>query len=208
MDKSYAEEKRERTSITEDGARSLIAAILKQAYEDYTREPDNKETEEAKKFIHSAWCATMCEETGFSHQTYVGKLMDKKLTRDTYRYIESELRNYKQTCKELEGLKRDIIFLVPEQQEGHSSTPGNPTLAKTAKIFTDRRIQRLSQVVNAVQSTYNKCDPSKKQLIELKYWGDRYTDQGISDTLGIEIRTFQRWKKAIVIAIAVELGYL
>ena len=62
--------------MDDNGARSLIAAILKQAYTDYTSsdacpefceykascEKNKKPTTEyysAKKFIRSAWCATM-----------------------------------------------------------------------------------------------------------------------------------------------------
>jgi len=210
--------------MNDDGARRLMSAILKRAVDDYehsdgcpewctVEECKNKKIDhnfcDAKKFIHSAWAATLCESLDLDHKKYVEVTMTKgKISKDTYRYIESELRHYKQTCKELESLKREIILETPEPQEGHSSTPGDPTGSKTAKILQDKRIRRLEGIVNAIRNVYEHCDESKKKLIEMKYWQNRYTDQGISYHLGVDDRTIRRWKQITIYAIAQELGYL
>lgn len=208
-----------------DGARRLMAAILKQANDDYSQKNvcptwceyinecdnivKNSRTDcDVKQFIKSAWCATLCDGLNVSHEEYKRAILHKRLNQDLIKYIESELRNYKQTCAELEQLKRDIIYETPEQQEGHSSAPGDPTQNKVAKILLDRRIKRYSEITSAIQTTYDKCDKQKKELIELKYWQNRYTDAGIADRMCIGTSTLKRWKKAIVLSIAIELGYL
>jgi RinA family phage transcriptional activator len=211
--------------MDDSGARNLIAAILRQAHDDIIETkacPDfctmketcdssvaDKNYCEAKKFIHSAWCASLCEGIELPHKQYEEYLTRRnKLARETYRYIESELRNYRQTCRELESLKRDIILATPQKQEGTSYQVGDPTQNKAASIIQDRRIQRYEQIVKAIKTVYDQCDDQKKKLIETKYWLNRYKDEGIIYHLGVGRATFYRWKDAIVYAIAIELGYL
>lgn len=213
-------------SITNDGARQLMAAILKQAHEDYIQDqcPDwcpvintcmnkNKPKEccDAKKFIHSAWCATLCDGLNIEHVDFVNTTIDKaSVSKETFKYIESELRNYKQSCTELENMKRNIILAAPiiENPEGKSYETSNSTMAKATKILNDRKIYRLNSTVDAIKTVYSQCGKDKQELIRLKYWENKYKDTGIMDVLGIERATFYRWRKAIVLNIAVKLGYL
>lgn len=213
-------------SITNDGAKQLMAAILKQAHEDYIQKQcpdwcpvidtcDNKNKPrdccDAKKFIHSAWCATLCDGLNIDNNEYVNTTIDKSaVSKDTFKYIESELRNYKQSCAELEIMKRNIILATPviDNPEGTNYEVGNPTLARATKILNDRKISRLSNTIDAIKTVYNQCDKDKQELIRLKYWENKYKDTGIMDVLGIERTAFYRWRKSIILKIAIKLGYL
>ena len=211
-------------TINDEGARKLIASILKQAAVDYGEKEDcpawcpqvnctqkkspNRIQCEVRQFIQRDWCATLCEGIDIDYNQYKETLMRKKLTPELTKYIESELRNYKQTCLELEQLKLNIIHETPEQQEGHSSDVSKPVEQKVAKILQDRKIKRYEEIVQAIKTTYEKCDRDKQQLIELKYWQNRYTDKGIAEKLCISYATFKNWKKSIVMAISIELGYI
>lgn len=51
--------------IDDAGAKRLIASILKQALDDCGKRDD------AKDFIHSDWCASLCEGLNINHEKYV-----------------------------------------------------------------------------------------------------------------------------------------
>lgn len=211
--------------ITDEGARRLIASILKQATADYknnkscppdcpffdTCETKNVDTRfcDARNFIHSAWCATLCEGVDIDYSKYVLANMEKcKLSRNTFRYVEGELRDYPVSIKRLDKLKENMIMRSKEQQEGHGSLPGDPTLADVENILKDKEIQRLEKIIKAIEKIYDMCDSNKKTIVKEKYWNHRYTDAGIADKLGISERTVRNWKQNIIYALAVELNYL
>ena len=52
-------------SMNDDGAKRLIASILKQALNDCGRESG------ARVFIRSDWCAALCEGININHKKYV-----------------------------------------------------------------------------------------------------------------------------------------
>ena len=103
--------------IDDNGARRLIASILKKACEDYTSDklcPEwcsfkdtcelkqvDDEHCDAKRFIHSAWCATLCDSLDIDHEEYVAVCIKKhRLSKNTLKYVEQEIRQYKNNQKE------------------------------------------------------------------------------------------------------------
>ena len=52
-------------SIDNEGAKRLIASILKQAMDDCGKRSD------AEVFIHSDWCASLCDGLNINHERYV-----------------------------------------------------------------------------------------------------------------------------------------
>lgn len=98
--------------IDDIGARALIAAVLKKAHDDYTegkscpewcQYKDECETKkidknqcDARDFLHSAWCATLTEGLGLDHKEYIAVcIKNRRLSKNTYRYIEGQIRDYK-----------------------------------------------------------------------------------------------------------------
>ena len=211
-------------SIDDFGARRLITSILQKASEDYANDKgcpewcsfkDSCELNQfdanhcdANRFIHSAWCATLCDGLNIDHEEYVTVCIKKhRLSKNTFKYVEQEIRQYKNNQKELNWLKNDIILEAPERQEGRSNAIGNSTASKAVKISMDRKIVDLEKTQKAIETIYQRLCQDKRAVME-EYWIGRYTTSGLADKLGIDERTVQRWKQYIVYSVAAELNYL
>ncbi len=211
-------------NIDDVAARRLIASILKQAVDDCTNKKGCPEwclykdscTErkndadhcDARRFIHSAWCATLCDGMNIDHDEYVAVCIKKhRLSKNTFKYVEQEIRQYKNSVKELNRLKNDIILEAPERQEGRSNAIGNSTASKAVKISMDKKILELERVKNAIEKTYRELCSDKQSVME-SYWQSRYTTAGLAYKLGVDERTIRRWKQYIVYSVAAELNYL
>jgi RinA family phage transcriptional activator len=215
--------------MTDDDAKKLMAEILKRAYEDYINPPYddvNQEDEksdvyaekkrifnDAKKFIHSAWCATLCDGIGVNTQAYIDKTIDRcRLTKNVTRFIVGELRAFEANKKVIDGVKDDIILAGAEQNEIRSTSPGNTTLSKVIqidkKIYSDKQLRQTQSIVNAIQTVYNRLDKGKKELLDNCFFKQRYTIDGMAYKLNIDRATAYRWKISIVRDIAIKLGYL
>jgi RinA family phage transcriptional activator len=207
------------------GAKRLIAAVLKQAYDDYTNTVacpkwcsfyttcENKENGpkycDAKKFLHSAWCVTLCEGMDINYEKYLLTALENcRLSKNTYKYIEGELRSFRQAEKELNELKDDITLATPIKQEGHSYTPGDPTQSKTMAILKDKKIQRMQKTVDAIKKVYNRLDNKKRSMVDGFYFTQRYTAEGIACRLQVDKSTVNRWRQRLVYSVAIELNYL
>lgn len=210
--------------MDDTGARKLIASILKQAHDDYIKDEscpewcqfkDECEAEgkdpkrcDAKKFIHSAWCATLCDSLDIDQEDYVKACIDKhRLSKNTYRYVENEIRSYKNTVRELVRLKNDLILETGIAPEIRGSEVGRPTENKVIKLSLDKKIIEMEKVVNAVEKVYRQLSKEKKEVME-EYWNGRYTAIGLSEKVGIERTTIYRWKRGIVYKVAIELKFL
>ena len=192
-------------------AKKLMAGILKRAYEDYTeaKSEDGYNFKDAKKFLHSAWCATLCEGVGIDYSKYILTSMENcKLSRNTFRYVEGELRDYQKSIKRLDKLKDEVINKAPKQEEIRGTDVGDPTEKKVESILKDKEIKRLQKIIDGIRKVYSTCDADKKVIIEESYWNNRYTDIGIAEKLCVSESTIRRYKKRIIYAMAVELNYL
>ena len=211
-------------SIDDFGARRLITSILQKASEDYANDKgcpewcsfkDSCELNQfdanhcdAKQFIHSAWCAALCDGLNIDHEEYVTVCIKKhRLSKNTFKYVEQEIRQYKNNQKELNRLKNDIILQAPERQEGWSNAIGNSTASKAVRISMDRKIVDLEKTQKAIETIYQRLCQDKRAVME-EYWIGRYTTSGLADKLGIDERTVRRWKQYIVYSVAAELNYL
>ena len=211
-------------SIDDTGARRLIASILKKACDDYAGDkgcPEwcsfkdtcklkqfDAEHCDAKHFIHSAWCATLCDALNVDHEEYVAVCIKKhRLSKNTFKYVEQEIRQYKNNLKELNRLKNEIIQEAPEKQNGRSSGLGDSTAAKAVKLSMDRKISELEKSQKAIATIYHRLCQDKQSVME-EYWQSRYTNAGLAYKLGVDERTIRRWKQHIVYLVAAELNYL
>ena len=211
-------------SLDDAGARRLMASILKKTCEDYA---SNKGCPEwcafkdscnlskadaqhcdAKRFIHSAWCATLCDALNVDPEEYVAVCIKKhRLSKNTFKYVEQEIRQYKNNLKELSRLKNDIIQEAPEKQNGRSSSLGDSTATKAVKLSMNRKISELEKNQKAIETIYHRLCQDKQSVME-EYWQSRYTNAGLAYKLGVDERTIRRWKQHIVYLVAAELNYL
>lgn len=211
-------------SLDDVGARKLIASILKQAHEDYTKDEScpewcqfkdtceeqkrDKDGCDAKKFIHSAWCAALCDGIEIDQNDYIKACIEKyRLSKNTYRYVENEIRLYKHMQKELSRLKDDLISESSVAPEVRGSEIGDPTANKVVKLSLNKKIVEMEKTVKAIEKVYEKLTANKKIVME-NYWDKQYTNRGLENKTGVDERTVRRWKQQIVYSVAMELKYL
>ena len=211
--------------MDDNGARSLIAAILKQAYTDYTSsdacpefceykascEKNKKPTTEycsAKKFIRSAWCATMAEQIDIDHNAYVATcIKNNRLSRNTYQYVKRLICEHNNTIKRLDAMKRNMILSTGEAQEIRGTDVGDRTANTAIKISLDRQIRETEKQIKAVRKIHNSLTSERKAVME-NFWLNRYTNTGLAERLRCGERTIKRWKQQVVYSVAYEMNLL
>ena len=169
-------------SMDDIGARRLMASILKKACDDYAGDKgcpewcafknscklsqEDAQHCDAKRFIHSAWCATLCDALNVDHEEYVAVCIKKhRLSKNTFKYVEQEIRQYKNNLKELNRLKNEIIQEAPEKQNGRSSGLGDSTAAKAVKLSMDRKISELEKSQKAIATIYHRLCKDKQSVM-------------------------------------------
>lgn len=138
----------------------------------------------------------------------VETIRNKRYERQILRYVETELYSYPWIKAEIGVLKLNIIDAVPEKAVARSEGVGDPTLAKTIKLLTSKRLKRLSETYEAVGRVLSVLSPEQLRFVEMKYWQREYTDYGIWQRLNISKRTLYRWRDQILTAIAAEMGLM
>jgi len=136
-----------------------------------------------------------------------------KIKKATFKHIEAELHSYRDTLREIDQLRKDIMFCSEHTDEnvggGRSNLPSSPTERIGTTLVTHRRLQQLETIANAIQLVYDRVPDDHKKLIQLKYWTkpQRYTWDGIAEKLHISKRQAMRWRDEIVYTIAEVLGW-
>lgn len=135
------------------------------------------------------------------------------LKKATFKHIESELYGYKETLKEIEILRKDIMFCSENDDEnvggGRSSLPSSPTEKIGTRLATHKKLTRLEEVALAIETVFAGLPDEYKELVRLKYWTrpQTLTWEGIADKLFISSRQAMRRRDEIVYAVAEVLGW-
>lgn len=136
-----------------------------------------------------------------------------KLKKATFKHIESELYDYHDTLKEIDHLRKDIMFCKESDDEniggGRSSFISSPTERIATILTTDKRLTRLEEVAHAIQKVYTGLPEDYQKLVRLKYWTvpQTLTWDGIADKLHVSRRQAFNWRDEIVNTIAEVLGW-
>ncbi len=142
----------------------------------------------------------------------VANIRKKRYEREVLRFVENELYAYPWMEQELQELRADIIeagygtTTVPVHNK--RITPGDPTLEKTIKLITSKRLKRLTESYEAISRVLATLDDDQRKFVQLKYWDRKLTDYGICQRLYISRRTLYNWRHRILRSIAVEMGLL
>jgi len=130
-----------------------------------------------------------------------------KLSGGTFKHVESELYSFHETKKELHYLRTEILYKNQHSRSDHLIS--DPTGEKATLLSTDRRIQHLEKVIDAITTVYEQLPKEKKKLVHLLYWKkpQQYNWEGIAAQVPISKRQAQRWRKSIVEQIAKRLGW-
>lgn len=136
-----------------------------------------------------------------------------KLKKATFKHIESELYSYYDTLKEINTLRKDIMFTKENDDEnvggGRSSLPSAPTERIATRLATHKKLTRLEEVANAISKVYTGLPEDYQKLVRLKYWTrpQLKTWEGIADELHLGRMTAFRYRDEIVYAVAEVLGW-
>ena len=134
------------------------------------------------------------------------------MRREIKAYIEAELRDFNDTLRQI-GEERNEILLatsIHDNNGGHSYDISDPTHDRSIKLMTNKRINRMEQIVKAIENVVGELPEDKFRMIELKYWTrpQTLTDIGICQKIPISKTAFYKWKNEVLIAIGVEMGLI
>ena len=132
--------------------------------------------------------------------------------RANFKAIEMELRYYPQLKQQLEDARADIIEATPFSDVSVETELGNSVLSKVIQLQSSAALQETSRRVRAIEyaleETANRCDTSRVRLIELKYFDNKLTNEGIMQELKIGSNSFYRWRREFVRLVAERLGWV
>ncbi len=136
--------------------------------------------------------------------------MDKKISIEVRRYLERELRDYKDNLKLIEELRSDIIEASPAVDLG---TPGNQNKGNEAqtnkvyKLITDKQINRFKSICEAIERMLKRLNENQYEFY-IRCFEKRQSKVRICMEMPISEPTFHRYKNRIIYYLAEELGYL
>jgi RinA family phage transcriptional activator len=136
-----------------------------------------------------------------------------KLKKATFKHIESELYSYHDTLKEINNLRKDIMFTKENDDEniggGRSSFPSSPTEQIATRLATHKRLGQLEEVTHAIQKVYTGLPEDYQKLMRLKYWTrpQTLTWEGIADKIPVSRRTAFNMRDEVVWSIGEVLGW-
>lgn len=136
-----------------------------------------------------------------------------KLKKATFKHIESELYSYQDTLREIEFLRRNIMFCKENDDEnvggGRSSLPSSPTEKIGTRLATHKKLNQLEEVAHAIEKVYTGLPEDYQKLVRLKYWTrpQLKTWEGIADELHVNRATAMRWRDMIIQTISELLGW-
>lgn len=134
----------------------------------------------------------------------------KELRRANFRTIEKELYHYPARKREFERMRADILYSTPVPDVPASTGPGDPTANKVMHLQSGvlleiaRRLEAIEYAIKVVQAHEEK---GRWELVRLKYFEQRLTNQGIMQRLNIGHDTFYRWRREFIELIADRLGW-
>lgn len=133
-----------------------------------------------------------------------------KLDRTTYKYIESEIKHYRQTLKEYQDKRQEILYdrNGAESVGGRSNLPSSSTERYAIRLIDDRRIARLRTTVDAIESMLESCSEEQRKFVDLYFFAKPQTKtfDGIAFEMGVSRRTLFRLRDEVVYSVAKLMG--
>lgn len=130
----------------------------------------------------------------------------------TFSYLETEIFDYRWTKQEIDRRVREVAergmgisYELQSHQREASPEWSDPTGIRGSAVAEDAILRHMTDVVNAIDHVLEQLDEQKRRLVELYYWR-RWSRVAVCDAIGIDPRTFVRWRNAIVVALARRLG--
>jgi RinA family phage transcriptional activator len=118
-----------------------------------------------------------------------------------------------------DGKARSIQAIMPAAASGGVSDP-TPERAEAVRRYKEQilgslqfrvmvaHVEAIESVLTRLERSDNPNDRLKLELIREKYFRRQLTDAGICTKLQISERSFYRWRRQVIVAIADQLGYI
>lgn len=125
-----------------------------------------------------------------------------------YKYIEYELYHYEQYKEEIQNERERIIEGYSSLSDGmpRSNTISNPTERKGISLVESTSILSMQRIIRAIDNTLKRLTPMHKEIFNMCYIDGRDDRIKMSDELHVSYETFNRYKSALIICVAKELG--
>ncbi|PFT96141.1 transcriptional regulator, partial [Bacillus thuringiensis] len=123
-----------------------------------------------------------------------------KLKGATFKYIESELYGYSDTLHEITFMRKNLIYCSSHDDEniggGRRNVVDRPTERIGTQLMVHKKLRRLEELADAIESVYVLLEREKQRLVKLKYWTKPQCKTGvvIAEALHITKRTALRWR--------------
>lgn len=136
-----------------------------------------------------------------------------KLSKAAFKHIEAELYYYHDTMKEIERLRKEIMFSNSSDDEntggGRSSIPGRPTERIATRLLTHKRLRNLEEMAEAISYSFNALSDDHRNVIKTKYWSrKRLNWDDVSTQLNMHRNTAMKLRKDVVYLIAEKIGWI
>ncbi|UOQ93402.1 transcriptional regulator [Halobacillus shinanisalinarum] len=135
----------------------------------------------------------------------------------TFKKTEYEWFNYHETLREISRLREQIETPFDEDPDdptivkgaNSARNPGDPTGRIVTRLSTNKQLQYLTEVVDAIDRVYNALPDSHKKLVKLRYWskGKDLKWDGIAKELNVSRRQAFNWRDEIVQTTMEVLGW-
>lgn len=134
------------------------------------------------------------------------------LSKAAFKHIEAELYSYHDTLKEIDRLRKEIMFCKSNDDEnlggGRSSVPGRPTERIATRLLTHKRLRNLEEMAEAIQYTYETLTDEHKKIIETKYWSrKRLSWDDVATQCNMHRNTCYKLRREVVYMIADKIGW-
>lgn len=136
-------------------------------------------------------------------QSQVGK--------QNFKLIETELRNYRNSIRDLKEIEDSILYASGGGSEIRGSGLSDTTSSKAIKLVSNVYLRELQRRVEAIQygiDVFKATGNVKKyEFIKLKYFEGKLNNYGIMLKLDLDAGMLYRWRKELVELIANRLGW-
>lgn len=131
-----------------------------------------------------------------------------KIDKTVYKYIEYELFHYDQYKKEIDAEREAILegSSVPSDGMPRGNSTGNPTESKGIRLVESTFVLAAQRKIRAVDNALKRLSPLHYQVFQKCYLEKRNDRYKMSDELHISYETLNRYKNAVVLEVAKELG--
>jgi RinA family phage transcriptional activator len=141
---------------------------------------------------------------------------EERIPQHIWDFVEAELKDYPGNVKMIENFETERDGIIEEGgNKRRDLASDRQAQNKTSDQVCEKilRLERLAHSVDrakfyvkAIDSVLEDADPLDKDIVELKYWTEVYTNQGVAQALHLSTSDFYRRRKALIRKFAKMMG--